>query len=70
MSRHPRASIYSSLFQRYTAYYSGQVEEWRARMSTAGASSSAISEVGQSTAGFSSKPTKGSTRAPRPGESP
>ena len=34
VSRHPVEDVYSSLFHCYTAYYSGQVDEWRARMSS------------------------------------
>ena len=34
VSRHASADIYANLFRCYNAYYSGQVEEWRARMSS------------------------------------
>ena len=45
-------NIYNSLFQCYNAYYSGQVDEWRARMSSGqatfrvGSSSASVSDVG------------------------
>ena len=52
VSRHPTEDIYNSLFQRYTAYYSSQVDEWRTRMSSGQAmfrvdsSSASVADVG------------------------
>ena len=43
VSRHPVEDVYSSLFQCYTAYYSGQVDEWRARMSSGQSTSRMVS---------------------------
>ena len=43
VSRHPVEDVYKSLFQCYTAYYSGQVDEWRARMSSGQATSRVVS---------------------------
>ena len=34
VSRHPIEEIYNSLFECYNAYYSGQVNDWRTRMSS------------------------------------
>ena len=34
VSRHPVEEIYNSLFECYNAYYSGQVNDWRIRMSS------------------------------------
>ena len=34
VGRHSSEEIYNSLFECYNAYYSGQVEEWRTRMSS------------------------------------
>ena len=54
VSRHPYKDIFGSLLRCYTAYYSGQVDEWRARMSaessTRGRGSAASSGVGTSSA--------------------
>ena len=43
VSRHPVEDVYNSLFQCYTAYYSGQVDEWRARMSSGQSTSRMVS---------------------------
>ena len=43
VSRHPVEDVYNSLFKCYTAYYSGQVDEWRARMSSGQATSRVVS---------------------------
>ena len=83
VSRHPVEDVYNSLFQCYTAYYSGQVDEWRARMSSGqatsrvGSSSTAvtddgsvgISDIGEgvSSTPFSSK--TGGKKNCRPGKS-
>ena len=37
VSRHSSEEIYNSLFECYNAYYSGQVDEWRTRMSSSAA---------------------------------
>ena len=34
VSRHASTEIYTNLFQCYTAYYSGPMEEWRAQVSS------------------------------------
>ena len=49
VSRHPYEDIFGSIFRCYTAYYSGQVDEWRARM-TAGPSSRGEASGGASVA--------------------
>ena len=67
--RHSRAGIFDDLLQCYTAYYTGQVEEWRARVTTVGASTSAVPGGSQSGAGSSSKGPNSSTRATRSGKS-
>ena len=75
VSRHPSAGIYSNLLRCYTAYYTGQVESWRARMggastSTAKAAPTAgTSEVECSGSGVSSQTKKGSKGSKRHGKS-
>ena len=49
VSCHPYEDIFGSIFRCYTAYYSGQVDEWRARM-TAGPSSRGEASGGTSVA--------------------
>ena len=52
VSRHPVEDVYNALFQCYIAYYSGQVVEWRARLSSGQATSrvvfgsAAVTDVG------------------------
>ena len=54
VSRHPYEDVFGTLFRCYTAYYSGQVDEWRARMSVEpsarGRASAVSSGVGTSSA--------------------
>ena len=75
VSRHPSADIYSSLLRCYTAYYTGQVESWRARMSGASTSTAKVaptagtSEVECSGSGVSSQTQKGSKGSKRYGKS-
>ena len=49
VSRHPYEDVFGSIFRCYTAYYSGQVDEWRARMA-AGPSSRGEASGGTSVA--------------------
>ena len=75
MSRHPSADIYSSLLRCYTAYYTGQVESWRARMGGASTSASkaaptaGTSEAECSGSGVSSQTKKSSIGSKRHGKS-
>ena len=75
VSRHPSADIYSSLLRCYTAYYTGQVESWRARMGGASTSTAKVaptagtSEVECSGSGVSSQTQKGSKGSKRYGKS-
>ena len=69
VSRHASAHIYASLFRCYTAYYSGQVEEWRARMSSswgritsATSTSKAVTSVDVSGAGRSGSVTSSQSK--------
>ena len=75
VNRHSSEEIYSSLFECYTAYYSGQLEEWRTRMSS-GAAVCSGSTVGRVSADCSqpescssSQAGRGSKRAARQGKS-
>ena len=75
VSLHPGADIYSSLLRCYTAYYTGQVESWRARIGGASASTSmaaptaGASEAECSGSGVSSQTKKGSKGSKRHGKS-
>ena len=75
VSRHPSADIYSSLLRCYIAYYTGQMESWRARMSATSASISKAtptadaSEAECSGSGVSSHTKKGSKGSKRRGKS-
>ena len=78
VSSHPSADIYSSLLycsRCYTAYYTGQVESWRARMGGASTSTAKVaptagtSEVECSGSGVSSQTQKGSKGSKRYGKS-
>ena len=75
VGRHSSEEIYNSLFECYNAYYSGQVEEWRTRMSSrlVVRSSSAVdrasAECSQPGSCSSSQTGKGSKRAARQGKS-
>ena len=84
VSRHPYEDIFGSLLRCYTAYYSVQVDGWRARMSaessTQGRGSAASSGVGTSSAAgvsgaqragasSSSQKDKGSKNSSRQGKS-
>ena len=74
VSRHPSAEIFKSLFECYTAYYSGQVEGWRSRM-TSGSAVCSGSAGPVPTGGSPSVPStssqvgRGSKRVQRPGKS-
>ena len=84
VSRHPYQEIFGSIFRCYTAYYSGQVTEWRARMA-AGPSSqvgvsgtpsvadtaslAVVSGSQQGTSSPASEKRKGSKRSVRQGKS-
>ena len=48
VSRHPYEDVFGSIFRCYTAYYAGQVDEWRARMTEG---SLIVSGVGWITSG-------------------
>ena len=81
VSRHPSEDIYNSVFQCYTAYYSGKVDEWRARMSlgqttlSAGSSSASVadvvsvgvSDIGQGASLPTSSSKAGGRKTQRPG---
>ena len=75
VSRHSSEEIYNSLFECYVGYYSGQVNEWRARMSSNVAVCSSSSAGGapvdgsQSVSCLSSQTGKGSKHAARQGKS-
>ena len=82
VSRHSSEEIFASLFGCYTAYYNGQVEEWRIRTSgqssrrgcsgsivADGASSAAVVESGSDVPGTSSQSQKGSKKSQKHGKS-
>ena len=75
VSCHSSEEIYCSLFECYTAYYSGQVEEWKTRMSSGAAVRSGFTvgrvpaDCSRSESCSSSQAGKRSKRAARQGKS-